>query len=126
MSFGVRTKIVLSSEYLSLDLSSETEDLIPHPEDPIRDMAKNYWTLTETGVSNKTEVPTTDEDNKIFLNEDKNYYTDTLHEEFVRIFDYKHTEDVETVTLMQPDPSKATLVFSAETMLEIASWVSDT
>jgi len=103
MSFSEKTKIILSSEYLSLELEETKEDLIPHPEDPIRDLARNYWQVNEVGEPSKTSIPSSHEENRIYLDENRNFYTDFVMDEYVTIFDYDYYEmtDGEWITLMQ-------------------------
>ena len=101
-------KIIPSSEYYLLNDES-SESLIPHPEDPVRDISKNYWKNNENGEPIKNIVPSNSEENKIYLNEENDYYTSLQAvSEYVKIFDYKKISKVisgmlkriEKITLM--------------------------
>ena len=75
-SFANKKKIIPSSEFLSLEVDETNEDLIPHSDDPVKDVAKIYWKIDSTGQAKAKPMPTSDdEDNKIYLNEDKDFYT---------------------------------------------------
>lgn len=101
-------KIIPSSEYYLLN-DELSESMIPHPEDPVRDISKNYWKNNENGEPIKNIVPSNSEENKIYLDEEKDFYTPVQSiTEYVKIFHYEafnrlfHTglKRIEKITLM--------------------------
>lgn len=75
-NFANKKKIVPSSEFLSIEVDETKEDLIPHSDDPVKDLAKIYWKVDQTGQATTTSIPSDDdEDNRIYLNEDKRFIT---------------------------------------------------
>lgn len=92
-NFANKKKIIPSSEFLSIEVDETNEGLIPHSDDPIKDMAKIYWKIDDVGQAKTNPVPTADDErNKIYLNEDKNFYTNIPGvKESVRIVKY-HTD----------------------------------
>lgn len=78
-------KIIPSSESYLLNDESE-ELLIPNLEDPVRNISKNYWKMKD-GTMIKEKMPLYSQKNKIYLNEDKDFYTTNSYiREFVKIF----------------------------------------
>ena len=108
MSFQNRKKVIPSSEYssLSVDEISETEDLIPHPDDPIKDMGKIYWRKKEGEISTTKMPQQEEEDNKIYLNENKNYIADGASislgspDENIYILKYREVDNKEVIDMM--------------------------
>lgn len=102
MSFENKKKIIVSSEYLSIDIDKESEDMIPHSEDPIKDMAKVYWRNNENGEPESTPIPESDDDNKIYLSEEKQFMIKFPKntDETVKIFSYKSADGKEKIEMM--------------------------
>jgi len=103
MSFEPKTRIILSSEYLSLNIETDSEDVIPHPQDPVRDIIRNYWKQDSDRLV-KSGIDFGSDSNRIYLDEERNFYTRiTEHLEAVKIYEYKLIANDEVITLMQPD-----------------------
>lgn len=79
--------IVPSSEYLLTEHETigdyKSESSIPHSVDPFKDMSKKYWFNENDQLAVNT---CSAEENKIYLNEENNYYA-TTGEEYVNIIE---------------------------------------